>query len=64
MVAMQELLLLHLLCKQSIFGRCCSITLPPILEPIAHLGRREASGLGQFSFFGRIWVRVLQVPFS
>ena len=48
----------------SALGGGSSIPLPPVLEPVAHLGGREAGGLRQLALFRRIRVRVLEVPFA
>ena len=37
------------------------VALPPVLEPVANLGRREAGGLGELLLLGRVRIGVLQV---
>lgn len=49
---------------EPVFGGGRSVSLPTVFKPVPYLSRREAGCLGQFPFFGRVWVWVLQVPFS
>lgn len=45
---------------------CCSSTipLPPVLEPITNLRRREARRRGEFPLLPGIRIRILEVPLS
>ena len=47
-----------------VFGRCRSVSLASVLEPVAHLCGGEACGLSQVPLAGWVWVWVLQVPLS
>ena len=41
-----------------------SVALPPVFEPVAHLGRREARVLRQFLFLPRRRIRIGLVPLA
>ena len=41
-----------------------AVPLPPVLEPVAHLGGAEARGRRQLALLRRVRVRVLQVPLA
>lgn len=44
---------------QPVFGRCGSVSLPPVFKPVSDLCGSESSGLSQFPFLAGIWIWVL-----
>lgn len=52
------------MCDLPILGRSRSISLSPVLEPVADLCGCQPCGLRQLTLLGRVRVRVLQIPFS